>query len=309
MRDAFVRELALLGAEDPRVFALAADVGVDLFDDFEARAPGRFLNVGVMEAAMVGVAAGLAYAGKVPFAYTIAPFLVSRAHDQVRVDVACTGANVKLVGVGAGIAYGYLGPTHHAIEDIALMRALPGMTVFTPGDPLEAGQAARAALAIDGPVYLRLGKNGEQRVPRRTTASRPVARPGSAPAPTSTLATAGTTLPIALEAADVLATRGIKASVLHFGTVKPLDGHAITAALRRTGHIVTLEEHTVLGGFGSAVAEVAAESGVRGVVRRLGIPDAFAHEVGSQKHLIRHFGMDAEAVCATVDALLGRRAA
>jgi transketolase len=309
MRDAFVRELALLGAEDPRVFALAADVGVDLFDDFEARAPGRFLNVGVMEAAMVGVAAGLAYAGKVPFAYTIAPFLASRAHDQVRVDVACTGANVKLVGVGAGIAYGYLGPTHHAIEDIAVMRALPGMNVFTPGDPLEAGQAARAALALDGPVYLRLGKNGEQRVlgdDHRFTPGRATwLRTG----PDVTIATAGTTLPIAIEAADALATRGVKASVLHFGTVKPLDGHAIVAALRRTGTIVTIEEHTILGGFGGAVAEVAASSGVRGIVRRLGIPDSFAHEVGSQKHLMRHFGMDAEAVCATVDALLGRRAA
>jgi transketolase len=309
MRDAFVRELALLGAEDQRVFALAADVGVDLFDDFEARAPGRFLNVGVMEAAMVGIAAGLAYAGKVPFAYTIAPFLVSRAHDQVRVDVACTGANVKLVGVGAGIAYGYLGPTHHAIEDIALMRTLPGMTVFTPGDPLEAGQAARAAVAIDGPVYLRLGKNGEQRVladehrfvPGRATWLRAGAD--------VTLATAGTTLPIALEAAEALAARGVAAGVLHFGTVKPLDVDAVAVALRRTGLVVTLEEHTVLGGFGGAVAEAAAESGVPGIVRRLGIPDTFAHEVGSQKHLMRHFGMDAEAVVATVDALLLRRAA
>src|SRR6185312_2294814 len=161
MRDAFFRALAALGAADERVWALTGDLGVGLFEPFEAAAPGRYLNVGIAEQTLVGVAAGLAYAGKVPFSYSIAPFVTSRAHDQVRVDVACAGANVKLVGVGSGVSYGTLGPTHHAIDDIALTRVLPGMIVLAPGDPAEAERAARAAHAHEGPVYLRLGKNGE----------------------------------------------------------------------------------------------------------------------------------------------------
>src|SRR3954466_15559804 len=161
MRDAFFDALADLAAEDPRVWALTGDLGIGLFDPVEEAAPGRVLNVGIAEQAMVGIAAGLAYAGKLPFAYSIAPFATSRPHDQIRVDVAMARANVKIVGVGGGVSYGYLGPTHHAIEDLALMRALPGMTVLAPGDPGEARCATRAALAIDGPVYLRLGKNGE----------------------------------------------------------------------------------------------------------------------------------------------------
>ena len=162
MRDAFFAELVEMAADDPRVWALTADLGIRLFDETERVAPGRVLNVGIAEQALIGVAAGLAYAGKVPFAYSIAPFATSRPHDQIRVDVAMAEANVKIVGVGGGTSYGYLGPTHHAIEDLALMRALPGFTVLAPGDPAETRRAARAALEIDGPVYLRLGKNGER---------------------------------------------------------------------------------------------------------------------------------------------------
>ncbi len=207
MRDAFFRALTELGAADERVWALTGDLGVGLFEPFEAVAPGRYLNVGIAEQTLVGVAAGLAYAGKVPFAYSIAPFITSRPHDQVRVDVACAEANVKLVGVGSGVSYGTLGPTHHAIEDLALMRVLPGMTVLAPGDPAEAGRAVRAAGAHDGPVYLRLGKNGE---PSLLPADAPFAigcalelrRGGDV-----TIAATGTALREATAAADLLAGR------------------------------------------------------------------------------------------------------
>jgi deoxyxylulose-5-phosphate synthase len=158
MRDAFVRRLTELAARDERVFLLTADLGIKLFDELEQHAPGRVLNVGIAEQAMVGVAAGLAYAGKLPFAYSIAPFVTSRVHDQVRVDVALARANVKLVGVGGGVAYGYLGPTHHAIEDLALMRALPGMTILSPTDYGQACAALVAAAEHAGPVYIRLQK-------------------------------------------------------------------------------------------------------------------------------------------------------
>ena len=307
MRDAFFAALAEVAAQDERVWALTGDLGIGLFAPFERVAPGRFLNVGIAEQALVGVAAGLAYAGRVPVAYSIAPFVTSRPHDQVRVDVAMTGANVKLVGVGGGVSYGSLGPTHHAVEALALMRALPGMTVLAPADPAEAARAARAALALDGPVYLRLGKNGE-----------PPALPAGAPFAVGralgvregddvTLVSTGAILPEALVAADLLAEQGVAAEVLHVGTLKPFDAEALVAAAERTGAVVSVEEHSIVGGLGSAVAEALAEHGVGARLRRVGLPDVFAHEVGSREHLLRRYGLDAEHVAVAAITLLSRQ--
>ena len=304
MRDAFFTALADLARVDERVWALTGDLGIGLFDDFEAAAPGRFLNVGIAEQSLVGVAAGLAYAGQRPFAYSIAPFVTSRPHDQVRVDLAMARADVTLVGVGGGLSYGYLGPTHHAIEDLALMRSLPGMTVLAPGDPADVRRATRAAHAIEGPVYLRLGKNGERSVlpddaPFVVGRATKVRSGGHV-----TIASTGAILAEAVDAADLLAAGGIEATILHFGTVKPFDGDALLTAAARTGTVVTLEEHSIVGGLGSAAAEALAEGGLSARLKRLGLPDAFAHEVGSREHLLAHFGLDAHAVAATVERLL-----
>jgi transketolase len=306
VRDAFFRALADLGAADERVWALTGDLGVGLFEPFEAVAPGRSLNVGIAEQTLVGVAAGLAYAGKVPFAYSIAPFVTSRAHDQMRVDVACAAANVKLVGVGSGLSYGTLGPTHHAIDDLALTRVLPGMTVLAPGDPADAGRAARAAWAHEGPVYLRLGKNGEPAL----LPGDAVFRIGEAIALRDggdvTIACTGTALREATAAADLLAADGIEATLLHFGTVKPFDADALIAAASRTGAVVTVEEHSVVAGFGSAAAEVLAEAGVGAVLRRVGLPDTFAHAVGSRDYLVDRYGLSGPAVADAARGLLER---
>jgi transketolase len=296
VRDAFFSALTELGAADERVWALTGDLGIGLFDEFERTAPGRYLNVGIAEQNLVGVAAGLAYAGKVPFAYSIAPFATSRPHDQLRVDVAMAAANVKLVGVGGGVAYGYLGPTHHAIEDLALTRALPGFTVLTPADPAEAVRATHAAHAVDGPVYLRLGKNGE-----------PAALPEDAPFELGraltlregsdvTLVSAGAILPEALAAADTLALAGVEATVLHLGTLKPFDADAVAEAGALTGAVISVEEHSIVGGLGSAVAEALAESGVGARLRRVGLPDTFAHAVGSREFLLDRYGLSADAI-------------
>jgi transketolase len=309
MRDAFFRALTALGAADERVWALTGDLGVGLFEPFEAVAPGRYLNVGIAEQTLVGVAAGLAYAGKVPFAYSIAPFVTSRPHDQVRVDVACAEANVKLVGVGSGVSYGTLGPTHHAIDDLATMRVLPGMTVLAPGDPAEAERAVHTACAHEGPVYLRLGKNGEPAVLPDDT---PFAigraielRSGGDVA----IACTGTALREAAAAANLLADEGIEATLLHFGTVKPFDADALVASAARTGHVVTVEEHSVVAGFGSAAAEALAEAGTGARLRRIGFQDTFAHAVGSRDHLVDHYGLSAAAVArAAVELIEGRPA-
>jgi transketolase len=305
VRDAFFDALAAVAAEDERVWALTGDLGIGLFDPVEQAAPGRVLNVGIAEQALVGIAAGLSYAGKLPFAYSIAPFVTSRPHDQIRVDVAMAKANVKLVGVGGGVSYGYLGPTHHAIEDVALMRALPSMTVLTPGDPGEVARATRAAAELDGPVYLRLGKNGEQRL-----------LPDDAPFQIGraallrdgddvTLATTGTMLGETLDAAGRLAAAGVRASVLHFGTIKPFDADALVATAARTGTILTVEEHSIVGGLGSAAAEVLAEHGVPAQLKRIGLRDEFAFAVGSRDHLLREYGLTADDITRHALALIG----
>ncbi len=305
MRNAFAAALRDAVVEDDSVCLVLADLGWGVFDEVERLAPGRVINAGIAEQAMVGVAAGLAQAGRKAVAYSIAPFITSRANDQVRVDVAAGNADVTLVGVGGGVAYGYLGLTHHAIDDLATMRALPNMTVLAPCDPAETHAATRAALAHRGPVYLRLGKNGEppllaQDTPfaiGRATAVREGAD--------ITLATTGLMLGEALEAAEVLAACGVDAAVLHFGTVKPLDAGAIVDALASSHTILTLEEHSVVGGFGSAVAEVAAGAGIGRVVRA-GFPDSFVHEVGSREHLLACYALDAGGVVARATALLAR---
>jgi transketolase len=306
VRDAFVRTLTELAGEDARVCALTGDLGLDLFDDFAACAPGRFLNVGIAEQTLVGVAAGLALAGKVPFAYSIIPFVTSRPHDQIRVDVAMTGAPVKLVGVGAGYAYGSAGPTHHAIEDMALMRSLPGMTVLTPGDPREAAAATRAALAIPGPVYLRLGKNGEADIVPPEMPYVPGVARWIREGADVTIASLGTALPVALDAATMLEGHGIRAGVLHFPSLRPFDPAAVVTALERTRAVVTVEEHRRDGGFGSAVAEAMAESGIPGRLARVGMPDRYCDEVGSREHLMAVMGVDAAGVCVAARTLLER---
>lgn len=312
MRDAFFAALTEAAERDEGIWALTGDLGIGLFDDFCRVAPGRYLNVGIAEQALVGVAAGLAYAGMRPIAYSIAPFLTARAHEQVRVDVAMARANVTLVGVGGGVAYGYLGPTHHGTEDLAVMRALPGMTVLAPADPGEARRATHAALALDGPVYLRLGKNGEPSLLRDrpfTIGASVTVREGRDVA----IASTGTMLAPSLEAADRLAREGIDAAVLHFPTVKPFDAQSICQAAAITGLIVSVEEHNVTGGLGSAVAEALAEWGGGAKLARLGLPDTFAHAVGSREFLLDHYGLGAAGIADRIRGLVGhaqvRRAA
>ncbi len=306
MRDAFVMAVTALAATDRRVCLLTGDLGYGLFDELERVAPGRFLNVGVAEQNLIGVAAGLAQAGKRPFAYSIAPFATSRPHDQVRVDVAISGVPVTVVGVGAGLSYGTLGPTHHATEDIALMRSLPGMTVLTPGDPWEAAAATNAAAATGSPVYLRLGKNGEPHLLGAATPFRIGVARELAAGRDVTILTCGTMLGEAVAARELLAASGLSAGLTHFGTVKPLDEEAVLAAALRSQLVVSVEEHAAIGGFGSAVAETLADAGAVAPLLRLGLPDVPTHVVGSRGYLLRHLGLDASGIARTIAERLTR---
>lgn len=308
MRTAFFRTLLELAEHDERISLIVGDLGFGVVGPFAERFPKRFLNVGVAEQNMTGVGAGMALSGKVVFTYSIANFPTLRCLEQIRNDVCYHNANVKVVAVGGGFAYGSLGMSHHATEDLAIMRALPGMVVVAPGDPVEVEQATRAIAASPGPCYLRLGRAGEPTVHRPGVAfclgKAITVRTGS----DITLISTGGLLETALQVAERLVKDGIQARVLSMHTVKPLDTEAILAAARETRAIVTLEEHSVIGGLGGAVAEVLAESGELQVpFKRLGFPSAFSSHVGSQKYLREKYGISAEGILKSVECLLCSR--
>ncbi|MBI4371690.1 MAG: transketolase [Elusimicrobia bacterium] len=309
MRNAFAAELARAADADPRVVMLSGDIGNRLFDAYKAAHPDRFFNCGVAEANMVTVAAGLAAEGLRPVAYTIAPFVTLRVLEQIRVDLCCHDLPVVVAGVGAGLSYASLGPTHHSMEDVACLRALPNMTVVCPADPAEARLALRAALAREagGPVYLRLGKKGEPAV----HASAPDFRIGRAlvlkPGRDAALLAAGTILPEALAAAELLAARGVSTEVVSFHTLKPLDEDYLAAAFARFSVVAAMEEHGLIGGLGAALAEWACErDGLKARLCRIGARDEFLHECGDQAWARGRFGLTAAAAAGKILARLGR---
>ena len=304
MRAAFVRGLTAAARQDPRVLLLTSDLGFKIFDEFAREFPGRFLNVGVAESNMMGVAAGLALDGMRPFAYSIAPFATLRCLEQVRNDVCYHQAAVTIVGVGGGYSYGPNGPTHHALEDIAVMRVLPNMTVLCPGDPVEAEAAVCAAAAQGSPVYLRIGRAGDpamHRGPVRFEIGRALTlREGRDCALVST----GNILPLAVEVSDRLRERSVSCRVLSMHTVKPLDEAALRACVEETRALFTIEEHSRIGGLGSAIAEWSAMNRVPGPRCLFGAEDRFASTTGSQAYLRALNGLTVEKVVASIAAQL-----
>jgi transketolase len=306
MRNAFIRALTDAAAVDERIVFLTGDLGFKLFDDFARRYPGRFMNVGVAEATMASVAAGLALEGKKPFIYSIVPFATLRCYEQIRNDICYHETGVTVVGVGGGYSYGPNGPTHHALEDIAVMRVVPNLTVVCPGDPAETIAAVHALAKHRGPAYLRLGRAGE-----------PAVHPG----PVSfeigqsltlrdgrdiALLSTGNMLATAVKVADLLAAHSITCRVVSMPTVKPLDTATIDAAVRETRLVATLEEHSRLGGFGSAVAEHIAELDAPTTFRRFGAGDQFSHTCGDQEFHRHAQGLTAPQIGDALAALLRR---
>lgn len=307
MRTAFIRTIERLAADDPRVVLVTGDLGFGVVERFAERFPDRFVNAGVAEQGMTGIAAGMAQSGKVVFTYSIANFPTLRCLEQIRNDVCYHRADVKIVAVGGGLAYGALGYSHHGVEDLAVMRALPGMTVVAPGDPIEAELATWAVARHPGPCYLRLGKAGEQRChsgyPAFTLGKALTLREGS----DCTLISTGAMLPVVLDAAILLERAGIECRVLSMHTIKPLDTSAILRAAAETEAIVTVEEHSLIGGLGSAVAEVLAEHpDPRARLVRIGLPSECVEEVGSQEHLRAVYGLTPEAIATRARAALQR---
>ncbi|MFZ3172110.1 MAG: transketolase family protein [Carboxydocellales bacterium] len=305
-RDAYGKALKKLGAENKDIVVLDADLSKSTkTSEFAAEFPQRFFNIGIAEANMMGTAAGLAAAGKIPFASTFAMFATGRAFEQIRNSIAYTKLNVKIAASHAGLTVGEDGASHQAIEDISLMRSVPNMTVLVPSDGPETEACLRAAVEYKGPVYIRLGRPA---VPvlhsedyKITIGQAETMRDGK----DATVIATGIMVSMALEAAETLAGEGIFLRVINMHTIKPLDAAAVIAAAQATGAIVTAEEHNIIGGLGSAVAEVVVENHPV-PMERVGVKDTFG-ESGLPDELLKKYGLTTADVVAAVKKVIGRK--
>lgn len=305
MRTAFIQTLVELARGDERIFLLVGDLGRSVVEPFAQEFPDRFINIGVAEQNMTGIATGLALCGKIVCTYAIANFPTLRCLEQIRNDVCYHNANVKIVITGGGLAYGALGMTHHATEDLAIMRALPNMTVVAPGDFAEAVLATRAIIERPGPCYLRLTQPDGPVTPQVASnfqiGKAIMVREGS----DVTLIATGGMLYTTVQAAEQLLEQGIQVRVLSMHTLKPLDTEAVLAAAQETGAIITVEEHSIIGGLGSAVAEVLADAGNSPIAfKRIGIEDLFCSEVGNYEYLRRAHSLSIEGVVKAAQSLM-----
>ncbi len=306
MRQAFGETVTELASADPRIVMLDGDLGVSTKADiFAAAHPDRYLQMGIAEQNMLGVAAGLASVGLVPFVSTFVAFAVVRPLDQIRVLIAQPGLNVKIVGGYAGLFTGRAGKTHQIVDDISIMRAMPGIVTVSPADDVETALVLRWAAAYEGPVYVRLVRDATQRLFDASHRFEPgravVVREGR----DVTLVSTGAQTPRVVDAAELLAARGIDAHVVHLATLKPIDVDAVVAAAERTGLVVTVEEHSIIGGLGGAVAETLSDARPT-TVKRIGLRDTFG-ESGSNEDLLDAYGLSAARVAEQVEALVRAR--
>ena len=310
MRTAFFRALMDLAEADERITLVVGDLGFGAVEPFARRFPDRFVNAGVAEQNMTGLAMGMALSGRVVFTYSIANFPTLRCLEQIRNDICYHRADVKIVAVGGGLAYGSLGMTHHATEDLAIMRALPELLVVAPGDPVEVEQVTRGIAVHAGPCYMRLGRAGEPLVHEPSIALKLGRAIRLREGRDVTLISTGGMLDTTVRVGRRLARDGIDARVVSMHTIKPLDETEVLAAARETGAIATLEEHSVMGGLGSAVAEVLAEAGP-GLARlvRLGLPTEFVRTVGNQEYLLGNFGLSEDGVLESIRRFVRARGA
>ena len=291
MRQAFITTLIELAEKDKNIYLLSGDLGFSVLEPFVQKFPKRFFNCGVAEQNMMGVAAGLALSGKKPYVYSIIPFVTMRCFEQIRNDVCYQNLDVKIVGVGSGLAYGYLGATHHAIEDIGILRTLPNMTILSPADPLETKELVLKSYQIKGPTYLRLNKRGEkilyEKKPKIEIGKPSILREGE----NGIIIATGILVGLGIEITEKLKEKGYNFKLISLHTLKPIERRSLLKELIDSQLIFTLEEHNIIGGLGSAIAEILIESGWSGKFKRLAIPDQYLKEVGSVDYLREKFGL------------------
>lgn len=296
MRNTYLKEVYNLAAKDRNVLSLVADNGMIVYDDFRRDFPEQYFNFGISEGHMITAAAGMASCGKIPFAYTIGAFLAYRSFEFIRLDVCLQKMNVKIVGIGAGMSYGYLGPTHHTTEDIAVLRTLPNLTLLSPASAKETKALVNYAYELNGPVYIRLGNNLKEElypedvqvIPGKGT----ILKEGNDIVIFST----GDITYHVMTAAKRLEQESIHATVISMHTIKPFDSQLVVDMAQRSRKLFTVEEHSVIGGLGSAVAEVLTDNGCSASLKRIGLNDVFAHGYGNQEQVRKANGLDADGI-------------
>lgn len=302
MRKACLDMVYELAKTDERIMFIGSDLAAETLKEFRREMPERFFMEGIYESNLIGVAAGLALEGMIPYVNTIATFLTRRCFEQIVLDLCLHQANVRLIGNGGGMVYGPLGPTHLAIEDIAILRAIPNMTILAPADANEMRRLMPLTVNHKGPIYIRLGKGGDPIVTHQHTplqiGKAVLAREGT----DALIVTTGITLAIGLDAAEILKIKGINVTVLHLHTLKPIDQEELLKQIAVVPVVVTLEEHTLNGGLGSIVAELMAEANFSSpkYLKRIGIPDVFPEGYTSQAELMERYSISSENIVATV---------
>jgi len=300
MRTTFIESLTKLAEKDNRIFLLTGDLGYGVLEKFRENFPDRFFNMGVAEQNMIGTAAGLGLSGKIPYVYSIATFPVMRALEQIRNDVCYQKLNVRIVGVGSGLTYSLYGATHQSIDDMNMMRGLPNMVVISPGDPIEVESAVNFSLKHQGPIYIRIAAKGEPNIHRE----KPVFNLGQGIVVNQgkdlTLMVTGNMLANAQLAVEELTKKSISVRLVSLPFIKPIDKEIILKAAKETKAIFTFEEHNIIGGLGSAVAEVLTEAGTSIKFKRIGLPDIYPPEVGSWAYLRDNYGLSVDKVVKNI---------
>jgi transketolase len=305
VRKAFIEQLEEACGSNPDIFLITADLGFNVFENFKKKYSDRFFNVGIGEPNMIGIAAGLALSGKRVYCYSIIPFLTTRCFEHIRIDICYHNLDVKLVGVGCGLSYGAAGVTHFATEDIAIMRTLPNMSVVVPADPYETTASISASLDHNGPMFIRLGKTGEPSV----HSALPEFKLGEGISVLETgddlcILASGGVVYNAKIAAENLSKKNIGTTLISLHTIKPIDKILIEGCAKKFKIIVTIEEHSIIGGLGSAVADILLETGYKGKFKKIGLPDKFNEYVGGHKFLCSKYNLDPESIKNNILRLL-----
>ncbi|MCL4418587.1 hypothetical protein M1146_00625 [Patescibacteria group bacterium] len=305
MRRAFVEELKVNARNNKNIILLTADLGYTVFEEFKDEFPKQYFNVGVAESNMIGVATGLALSGKIVFTYSIASFASLKTVEQIRNDACVHNAPVIIIGSGSGLSYSNSGPTHHTIEDLAIMRTLPNITVFSPGDPWEVRWCIKQAIKLKRPVYIRLGKKGEQNVytklPNLIIGKPSVLTNGN----DFLIIATGNVLYNCLEAQGMLRKIGLEGTTVSLHTIKPLRNNSLANLLKKYKHVFTVEEHSLLGGLGTIISEVITDNNISGVtLNKIGIKDTFTFTAGDQNYIRELYGLTPDKISKKITKII-----
>ncbi|MDD3012879.1 MAG: transketolase C-terminal domain-containing protein [Candidatus Gastranaerophilales bacterium] len=304
MRHSFIKRLIELAKEDENIYLLSSDTGYTILEEFIKLFPERYLNIGISESNMIGVAAGLAMSGKTVFAYAIVPFITMRCFEQIRVDLCYQNLPVKLVGIGGGLTYGPAGPTHHSIEDIGIMSCLPNMTIINPGDPFEVKKAVEASLNLKGPCYFRLGKSGEPVIHNESKCFEIGKGIKVLEGKDISIIVTGNMLETGLKVSQMLQDQEINPELISMHTIKPIDKDLILESAKKCKFMVTIEEHNIIGGLGSQVSGILTDNNLHVRIKRFAIPDEYVEIAGSQDYLRNIYGLTAEQIFNSIKDLL-----